>query len=175
MKKSEANSFKQQDTTIEENKWEQQAFDTEQTRPVPQLNQATQYFTRNDSIYDSGISIAKKKKKKKKKRISRIAQNISESYVDSDALRLQDDYQLGNAAAAEQKIEQCQENDVAIPNLNLSFLDAPIETENMAARENTPVNQSEKQVIVDQVSVFEDFSAKGHKPEAAPHTFESQQ
>ena len=174
MKKSEANSFKQQDTTIEENKWEQQAFDTEQTRPVPQLNQATQYFTRNDSIYDSGISIAKKKKKKKKKRISRIAQNISESYVDSDALRLQDDYQLGNAAA-EEKIARCQENDVAIPNLNLSFLDAPIETENMAARENTPVNQSEKQEIVDQALVFEDLSAKDHKPEAAPLTFESQQ
>ena len=84
-KLSEANNFKQQDTTMEENNREQQAFETEQPRPVSQLNQATQYFTRNDSNYDSGISVARKKKKKKKKRISRTAMNISESYVDSDA------------------------------------------------------------------------------------------
>ena len=62
-KLSEANSFKQQDTTMEENKREQQAFETEQPRPVSQLNQATQYFTRNDSNYDSGISVSRKKKK----------------------------------------------------------------------------------------------------------------
>ena len=150
---------------MEENKREQQAFETEQPRPVSQLNQATQYFTRNDSNYDSGISVARKKKKKKKKRISRTAQNISESYIDSDAPILQDNYQLENVAAAEQKIARRQENDVAIPNLNLSFLDAPIETEDIAARKNTPVNQSEKPEIVDQVEDFEDFSAKGHKPE----------
>lgn len=165
-KLSEANNFKQQDTTMEENKREQQAFETEQPRPVSQLNQATQYFTRNDSNYDSGISVARKKKKKKKKRISRTAMNISESYVDSDAPLLQDNnYQLGNVAAAEQKIAGRQENEAAIPNLNLSFLDAPIETEDMAARKDTPVNKSEKPVIEDQVEDFEDFSAKGYEPE----------
>ena len=96
-KQSEANSFKQQDPKMEENKREQQAFDTEQPRPLTQLEQATHYFTRNNDNYDSSISVSKKKKKKKKKRIRRAAQNHSESYVDSDVPLSQDNYQLGNA------------------------------------------------------------------------------
>ena len=82
---------------MEENKREQPAFDTEQPRPLTQLEQATHYFTRNNDNYDSSISVSKKKKKKKKKRISRTAQNHSESYVDSDVPLSQDNYQLGNA------------------------------------------------------------------------------